>query len=226
MGASRIIIFSPDKTKYLVGRESFFISNIPSINVDMKAYMDILFSRKIEKVKDHNDKNEVEFYTRKLNVLLKNKEIMSIVKEHANSNRITFGDIRYKKINNQLFSYTIPQYVPVSTPLSFPGGQPYSHNSDMSCAIREFHEEAGIDLTKPPYSIDKLTNTKKMRGNYIMFYYILNNEEYSYALNDIKTKNKSAQAELHDLQFTNNLNNLSINARKNIRKTRKIMRYS
>ncbi|NBP66535.1 MAG: hypothetical protein EBU66_18050 [Bacteroidetes bacterium] len=56
-----------------------------------------------------------------------------------------------------------------------------------------------------------------------MFYYILNSEEYKSALQDIKEKNNSSHAELHDLQFTDNLNILSVNAFRNIRKTRKHM---
>jgi len=223
MSASRIIVFSPDGKKYLVGRESYFISNIKSITLDMKLFIDILFSRKVEKVKSHNDRDEVTFYTKKIKVLLKNKDIMNIVKQNSKSTRITFGDILYKEINNQIFSYTIPQYVPYGTLLSFPGGQPSTKNSDMSCAIREFREETGIDLEKSPYSIDKLINTKNMRGHYIMFYYILNSEEYKSALQDIKEKNNSSHAELHDLQFTDNLNILSVNAFRNIRKTRKHM---
>lgn len=223
MSASRIIIFNPDRTKYLVGKESYFISNINSITDDMKIYIDTLFSRKVKKIKDHNDKHEIDFYSKRLKVFLGNKEIMKIVNENSDSTRITFGDIRYKKIGNQIYSYTVPQYVPKGSYLSFPGGQPSTSNSDSSCALRELHEETNIDLTKEPYNIHKLKNTNKTRKHYLMFYYILNSEEYTHALDDIKIKNNCSHAELHDLQFVNATRSLSINAIKNLRKTRKLL---
>ena len=134
MAASRIIIFNPDETKYLVGKESYFISNIKDITVDMQFFMDALFSRRIQKIKSHNDKDEINYYTKKIPILVKNNAIMKIIKDHSDSTRITFGDIRYKTIDSHVYSYTLPQYLPTDIKYSFPGGQPSNANTDTTCA--------------------------------------------------------------------------------------------
>jgi len=221
MAASRIIIFNPDETKYLVGKESYFISNIKDISVDMQFFMDTLFSRKIQKIKSPNDKDEINYYTKKISILLKNNAIMKIIKTHSDSTRITFGDIRYKIIDSHIYSYTLPQYLPRDIKYSFPGGQPSNANTDTSCALRELYEETGIDLRDKPYDIRKLIDTGKINRSYKLFYYILNNIEYKRALQDIQAKNKSGKAELHDLQFIDKTALLSRRAYMNFKKMHK-----
>jgi hypothetical protein len=56
-------------------------------------------------------------------------------------------------------------------------------------------------------------------------YYILDEDEYTNALNDIKKKNNSSQAELHDLRFIDIITKLTIDAKRNLKRvTRKIMK--
>jgi hypothetical protein len=97
MSASRIIVFNPDQSKYLVGKESYFITNIKDITNEMKHTLDILFTRQVNKIKEHNDYDEIKFYTKQLQVLHKNNSIMKIIRKYSYSERITFGDIKYKK---------------------------------------------------------------------------------------------------------------------------------
>lgn len=222
MSASRIIIFNPGKTMYLVGKESYFLKNIKELTVDMQIALDIMFSRKI---KIQNDLNEVSYYRKKLIELHNNVDIMKIVSKYSLTNRITFGDIRYTTINDEIFSYTLPQYVPKKTPYSFPGGQAKKSNSNMACALRELYEETGIDLNTKPYSIKKLINTNIKNGSYKLIYYIMDKDEYKNALLDIERKNKSPQAELHDLRFVSiskNISSISMKQYRNLTRKRKI----
>lgn len=181
--ASRTIIFNPTKTKYLVGKESYFIKNKPGLSEDMKKELEVLFTRKVTGPKESNDADEIAYYADAL------KKIKGIVK-----GRITFGDIRYTNVNSKWYSYTIPQYVPEGTPFSFPGGQPKATNTNASCGARELSEETGID------SIN-LIDTYTKRGNYKILYYVPNETEYKQILLKIAAKNKSPYAELHSLQF-------------------------
>jgi atypical dual specificity phosphatase len=181
--ASRILIFNPAKTEYLVGKESYFIKNKPGLSEDTKKELEVLFMRKVHKPKDSTDPDEIAYYATLL------KKIKWIVK-----GRITFGDIRYTKINDKWYSYTIPQYVPDGTPFSFPGGQPKATNTNASCGARELVEETGID------SIN-IVDTDTKRGNYKILYYVPNETEYKEILSKIAAKNKSPYAELHSLQF-------------------------
>ena len=190
---SRIIIFNPSKTKCLVGKESYFIKNSPQISHDEKKKMEMVFTRKIRKPKESTDLIEVKYFSEKLHHS----------KDHVKKGqRITFGDIRYVDIDSKWYSYTYPQYVPEGTPFSFPGGQPKAQNiTNTTCALRELYEETGIDLTKEPYSPTKLIDTNTKDNSYKIMYYITNEKEYKAMLSDIARKNKSPQAELHDLQF-------------------------
>lgn len=225
MSASRIIVFNPDKSKYLVGKESYFITNIKDITNEMRHTFDILFTRQVNKVKDHNDSDEIKFYTKQLNILYKNNSIMKIIRKYSYSDRITFGDIKYKKINNHIYSYTIPQYVPRGSHYSFPGGQPSNSNTNISCAVRELWEETGINLKSKSYDIKRLIDSEEILNGYKLMYYILDENEYTNALNDIKRKNNSSQAELHDLRFIDIITKLSIDAKRNLKRvTRKIMK--
>jgi hypothetical protein len=188
---SRIIIFNPSQTKYLVGKESYFIKNSPHVANDEKKKMEIFFTRKIRNPKESTDPVEVKYFSEKLD------DIKGLSK-----GRITFGDIRYVDIDSKWYSYTYPQYVPEGTPFSFPGGQPKAQNiTNTTCALRELYEETGIDLTKEPYSPTKLIDTNTKRNSYKIMYYIANEKEYKAMLSDIARKNRSPQAELHDLQF-------------------------
>ena len=208
--ASRIIILNPSKTKYLVGKESYFIKNKPGISDHTKKEMEILFMRKIKDSvsKDTSNPAEIKYYSKQLDAI---KDIVS--------GRITFGDIRYIEIDSQWYSYTIPQYVPEDTPFSFPGGQPKRTNSNTTCAVREFYEESGIDLTKEPYSLTKLLDTGSTNGNYIILHYVADEKEYAHMLSDIEKKNKSPNAELHCLQFVDiHSGEVSPTARHNYRK--------
>jgi hypothetical protein len=193
MSASRIIIFNPGKTKYLVGRESYFLKNIKELTVDMQIILNIMFSRKI---KVENDSTEISYYSKQIIDLESNTDIMNIVSKFSLENRVTFGDIHYTNIDNQLYSYTLPQYVPKKTPYSFPGGQPKQGNTNISCAKRELYEETGLE-------IENLIHTNIQTPGYKLVYYILNKDEYAKALLTIESKNKSPQAELHDLKFIN-----------------------
>ena len=226
MSASRIIVFNPDKTKYLVGQESYFITNIGELTNEIKHTIDILFTRRVNKIKDHIDPDEIKYYSKQIRALYKNKDIMKIIKVHSYSNRITFGDIRYKKLDNHIYSYTIPQYVPRGTQYSFPGGQPSKTNTDTSCAIREVWEETGINLKGPSYDIKRLIDSGETRGLYKLLYYVLDEDEYTHALNDIKKKNMAFQAELHDLRFVDILASLSRDAKRNLKRvTRKLAKH-
>jgi 8-oxo-dGTP pyrophosphatase MutT (NUDIX family) len=222
MSASRIIIYSPDQTKVLVGRESYFISNLKDITSEMRHYMDILFTRKVKSHVSHNDVAEMRYYSKKVKALQKNRGIMSIIRKHSDSNRITFGDIHSREIDGEIYSYTIPQYLPRGIRYSFPGGQPLKTNSNRSCALRELYEETGIDLMSAPYNVSKLINSGVKRSIYNMLYYILDDTEYDRALSDISDKNASSKAELHDLRFIHvgSEKTLSKNGRRNLKTLR------
>lgn len=183
--ASRIIVFNPTRTKYLVGKESYFIRNKPGLSEDTKKELEILFTRKVTKEKESNDPDEIAYYA----TVLTRIKAKGIVK-----GRITFGDIRYAKIDSRWYSYTIPQYVPDGTPFSFPGGQPKLTNTTASCGLRELFEETGIEA-------NNLIDTHTNRGNYRILYYVPNEKEYKQILLKIAAKNKSPYAELHSLQF-------------------------
>ena len=183
--ASRIIVFNPTRTKYLVGKESYFIMNKPGLSEDIKKELEILFTRKVTKEKESNDPDEIAYY----GSLIHRIQGKGIVK-----GRITFGDIRYIKVNSQWYSYTIPQYVPDETPFSFPGGQPKATNTTASCGVRELFEETGIKA-------NNLIDTHTKRGNYRILYYVPNEKEYKQILLKIAAKNESPYAELHSLQF-------------------------
>ena len=211
---SRIIILNPNQTKYLVGKESYFIKNNPDISDSVKKEMELLFTRKINNPKESSDPDEIKYYSHKL------RDIKDVVK-----GRITFGDIRYTEIDSQWYSYTYPQYVPDGRPFSFPGGKPKQRNTNITCALRELYEETGIDLTKKPYSLTKLIDNDIIHNNYKATYYITDKDEYKNMLSDIHIKNRSPNAELHELQFINiNVPNVSINSireYKSLRITRK-----
>ena len=110
MAASRIIIFNPDETKYLVGKESYFISNIKDISVDMQFFMDTLFSRRIQKIKSPNDKDEINYYyifktlrTLFLDLKRKGKNISMIPLDnvHLINNDVNY-DESYEKVKQAL----------------------------------------------------------------------------------------------------------------------------
>lgn len=183
--ASRIIIFNPTRTHYLVGKESYFIKNKPGLSEDTKKQLETLFTRKVNnaKPKESNNPEEIAYYGRQVD------KIKGVVK-----GRITFGDIRYTRVGAQWYSYTIPQYVPDGTPFSFPGGQPKSTNTNISCAKRELFEETGIRCTS-------LIDIDRSRAHYKLLYYVPDENEYKQFLLDIHAKNKNPYAELHSLQF-------------------------
>jgi ADP-ribose pyrophosphatase YjhB (NUDIX family) len=226
MSASRVIIFNPSGTHYLVGKESRFITNIKDISNEMKTFINILFRRKVSSFKGHNNKAEIRYYSKQLKVLYKNSEIINIIKKYSNSNnpRITFGDIKYIKVDNQIYSYTIPQFVLKNTPYSFPGGQPSANDTDISCGLRELYEETGINLKREPYDLNNLIDKNVYHGIYKIFYYILNDDEYTQAINDINEKNNDPHSELHDLRFITNQSRISTNAAKNLKRVHKYTR--
>ena len=204
--SSVVILFNPSKTEFLVGKESYWITNIKSLDQKDKGTIDTLFSRPVKGHLSHDDVDEVAYYKGQV-AAFKHHPLMDKMRPLSKSQppRITFGDIKYKKKGGQWYSFTIPQYLPIDSLPNFPaGGIKANANSELATsAIREFYEEAGIDLLKEPFSVSRLIDSGIDESGYRIFYYITNEAEYLEAQANITTKNLNSFAEIHELEFVN-----------------------
>jgi hypothetical protein len=215
--SSVVIFFDPTQKKFLVGKESSWITNIKTMNKeDLKTIYEI-FSRKVSKKLDYNDLGEISFYKEKL-LEFKTHPLMNKIKPLSESTppRLTFGDIKYKEINGIWYSYTIPQFLPAGSKSNFPaGGRKHGINASLhDTASREFYEETGINLKETPYDISKLKDSGIQQSGYRIFTYLPSEEEYKEACSNIYSKNLNGYAELHNLEFVNTNTLIATHARK------------
>lgn len=212
-----VIFFDPTQRQFLVGKESYFITNIKTLTKDELKIIDTIFSRKVASRLSYNDPGEMSYYKEKL-IEFKSNQIMDKIKPLSESHppRITFGDIKYKQKDGVWYSYTIPQYLPAGSKPNFPaGGRKEGVNiSVKDTAAREFYEESGIDLSKEPFDISKLTDTGLQGSKYRIYTYVSTEEEFEEAQSNIHAKNLNSYAEVHDLEFVSTRANIANYARK------------
>jgi hypothetical protein len=199
-----VIFFDPTQRKFLVGKESSYITNIDTLS---KADFDIIhsmFTRKVSSHLAHNDPGEISYYKEKI-IEFKRSPVMDKIKPLSESHppRITFGDIKYRQKDGAWYSYTTPQFVAAGSIANFPaGGKKQGVNSSIKdTAAREFYEESGIDLSKDPYDISKLIDAGLQDSGYRIFTYLPTEEEFKEACSNIHAKNLNGYAEVHDLEF-------------------------
>ena len=226
--SSVVIFFDNDQRRFLVGKESSWVTNIRLDDDDLKT-IDRLFSRKIHHDPDqHRHAEERAYYKSQLHEF-KRSRVMDKIKplaEHLPP-RITFGDIKYKKKRGQLYSYTIPQFLPAGSKPNFPaGGSNHLNGSLKDTAVREFFEETGIDLKKEPFDISKLIDTGLEGSGYRIFVYEPTEAEFLEACANITSKNLNGYAELHDLEFISTKTKIATHARKQFAKFTKKTRHS
>ena len=198
-----VIMFNPDQTLFLVGKETKWISEIDSLKDSDKQRLRSIFSRHIAAPLEYNDPGEIAYYSEQVPILLMDPMI-SIINSAAETTpaRITFGDIEYKRNSAGQYSFVRPRYLPKYREYKFPGGGKKAIDITLThTALREFFEETGIDLTSAPYNQSKLIDTGNSSGGYRIFYYITNEAEFLQANAHIVAKNVSVNAELHDLRF-------------------------
>jgi len=212
-----VIFFDPTQRQFLVGKESYFITNIKTLSKEELKIIDTMFSRKVDKELSYNDPGEMSYYKGKL-IEFKGSPVMNKIKPLSESHppRITIGDIKYKQKDGVWYSYTTPQYLPAYSKPNFPaGGRKEGINlSVKDTAAREFHEESGIDLSKEPFDISKLTDTGLQGSKYRIFTYTPTEEEFKEAQSNIHAKNLNSYAEVHDLEFVSTRANIASYARR------------
>lgn len=198
-----VIMFNPDQTLFLVGKESRWISEIDDIKNTNKQRLRSVFSRPVVAPLEYNDPGEIAFYTQQVSIFQMDPMVSSInTYAETTPARITFGDIEYGKNLTGFYSFVKARYLPKDSKYKFPGGGKKTIDVTLThTALREFFEESGIDLTSPPFDQSRLIDTGNSSGGYRIFYYITNEAEYLQALAHIAAKNVSSSAELHDLRF-------------------------
>jgi hypothetical protein len=199
-----VIFFDPTQRQFLVGKESSWVTNIESLSKADRQVINTMFQRKVKSHLAYNDPGEMSYYKEKL-IEFKGTPVMDKIKPLSESHppRITFGDIKYKQKDGVWYSYTIPQYLPAGSIRNFPaGGRKHGINSSIKeTAAREFYEESGIDLSKHPYDLSKLTDLGLQESAYRIFIYIPSEEEFKEAQSNIHAKNLNGYAEVHSLEF-------------------------
>jgi ADP-ribose pyrophosphatase YjhB (NUDIX family) len=211
-------MFNPDQTLFLVGKESKWVRDIPSILDSDKAFIRETFSRTLADITGKNDNLEIAYYRSQVPKLLENEDLMNKIRSESDGDRITFGDIEYKGLT----SFTRPRFLPRGQYFKFPGGglkSEVDHNDLRATAIREFREEVGIHLDTTPFNINRLIDTGLSSNGYRVFYYITNEAEFSVAEDMIRAKNLDADAELYELQFIRTSYKISDKAREQYKKT-------
>jgi len=225
--SSVVIFFDNDQRRFLVGKESSWVTNI-DLDADQLKIIDNLFSRKVHGDLRYNDPGEMGYYKSQLHEF-KRSRVMDKIKPLAQHHppRITFGDIKYKKRGGHLYSYTTPQFLPAGSKPNFPaGGSKHMNGSLKDTAVREFLEETGIDLKKEPFDISKLIDTGLEASGYRIFVYVPTEAEFLEASANITSKNLDGYAELHDLEFVSTKTNIATHARKQFGKFTKKTRHS
>jgi hypothetical protein len=218
VSSSVVIMFNPNQTLFLVGKESKWVRDIPSISEDEKAFIRETFSRSLPNITEKNDTLEISYYRSQIPTFMENEDIMSKIRHESDGDRVTFGDIEYKG----LASFTRPRFLQRGQPFKFPGGGLKSeadHDDLRATAIREFREETGIHLDTTPFQPDRLIDTGLSSNGYQIFYYITNENEFSVAEDMIRAKNLDAYAELYELQFIRTTYKISDKAREQYKKT-------
>ena len=212
-----VIFFDPTQRQFLVGKESYFVTNIETLSKADRELIDTIFQRKVASHLAYNDPGEMSYYKEKLREF-KSSQVMDKIKPLSESHppRITFGDIKYKKKDGLWYSYTIPQYLPAGSIANFPaGGRKQGVNSSIKeTAAREFYEESGIDLSKHPYDLSKLTDAGLQESGYRIFTYVPTEEEFKEAQSNIHAKNLNGYAEIHNLEFISTKAKIANHARK------------
>jgi hypothetical protein len=212
-----VIFFDPTQRQFLVGKESYWVTNIDTLSKADIQIIHTLFSRKVANPLACNDPGEMSYYKEKL-IEFKKSPVMDKIKPLSESHppRITFGDIKYKEKNGVWYSYTTPQYLPANSKPNFPaGGRKHGINSSVKeTAAREFYEESGIDLSNKPYDLSKLIDTGLQQSGYRIFTYIPTEEEFKEAQSNIHAKNLDGYAEVHALEFVNTRAKIATHARK------------
>ena len=232
--AAVVILFNQNGTEFLVGHESQWVTEIPELDSKDRKEIWQMFSRKVANPKDathnvahnvanqgsHCDPDEVAYYKTQIHEFLKSR-VMDKVKPVAASlpPKITFGDIKYKKRNGVLYSFTIPQYLPSGSVPNFPaGGLKKGVNTNIKAAgVREFYEETGIDLSKEPFDLNKLKDLEAVSSGYHIYTYETNDAEYKEAYSNITAKNLNPCSELHGLEFISTRARIAPHARKQYR---------
>ena len=215
--SSVVIMFNPDQSLFLVGKESKWVADIDSLSAGDKAFLRATFSRAVPAPVRHDDPAEIAYYRGQIPLLEANASIMAEVAPLAESPRITFGDIE----NRAGVTYTKPRFLPAGRPYKFPGGG-MKAGTDASlhdAAVREFREESGIDLTQAPFDLAKLTDTGMVSDGYQVFHYTTDAGEFAAAQAAIAAKNIDANAELHDLRFLSTQRQIKNSARTQYTKT-------
>jgi ADP-ribose pyrophosphatase YjhB (NUDIX family) len=198
-----VIMFNPDQTLFLVGKETKWISEIDSLKESDRRNIRSLFSRYTVAPLEYNDPEEIAYYSQQISIFLTNPVLSNInMYVETKPARITFGDIEYGKNSKGSYSFVRPRYLPKDRQYKFPGGGKKPIDTTLThTALREFFEETGIDLTSAPYDQTRLLDTGNTSGGYRIFYYVTNEAEFLQAVAHIAAKNVSPSAELHDLKF-------------------------
>ena len=215
--SSVVIMFNPDQSLFLVGKESKWVADIDSLTAADKAFLRATFSRAVPVPVNHDDPAEIAYYRGQIPLLAANASIMTKIATLAESPRITFGDIE----NRAGVTYTKPRFLPAGRPYKFPGGG-IKAGTDASlndAAVREFREESGIDLTQAPFDLAKLTDTGLVSDGYQVFHYTTDAGEFAAAQAAIAAKNMDENAELHDLRFMSTQRQIKNSARTQYAKT-------
>lgn len=212
-----VIMFNPDQTLFLVGKESKWVSDIESLTPNEKSFIRRTFSRAATSPIAHDNPEEIAYYITQVPLLAANADIMEKIKTLAESSRITFGDID----DRRGISSTKPRFLPIGRPYKFPGGgMKVGTDSKLhDTAVREFKEETGIDLTLTPFDLAKLIDTGVTSDGYEVFHYTTDNAEFAAAHAAIATKNIDTNAELHDLRFMSTQRQIKESARTQYAKT-------
>jgi ADP-ribose pyrophosphatase YjhB (NUDIX family) len=210
-------MFNPDRSLFLVGKESKWVSDIDSLTAGDKAFLRATFSRASADRVRHDDPAEIAYYIGQIPLLEANASIMAEVTRLAESPRLTFGDIE----NRDGITYTKPRFLPREKPYKFPGGgmKAGTDASLYDTAVREFREESGIDLTQAPFDLAKLIDTGMVSDGYQVFHYTTDAGEFAAAQAAIAAKNIDANAELHDLRFLSTQRQIKNSARTQYTKT-------
>lgn len=215
--SSVVIMFNPDQSLFLVGKESKWVADIEALTADDKTFLRATFSRAVPAQVNHDDPAEIAYYRGQIPLLAANASIMAKIATLAESPRITFGDIE----NRAGVTYTKPRFLPAGRPYKFPGGgiKAVIDANLHDAAVREFREESGIDLTQAPFDLAKLTDTGMVSDGYQVFYYTTDAGEFAAAQAAIAAKNIDANAELHDLRFLSTQRQIKNSARTQYTKT-------
>lgn len=215
--SSVVIMFNPDQSLFLVGKESKWVSDIDSLTAEDKAFLRSTFSKVAAAPVRHDDPAEIAYYRGQMPLLAANPSIVAKITPLAESPRLTFGDIE----NRTGVTYTKPRYLPVGRPYKFPGGgiKAGTDASLYDAAVREFREESSIDLSQAPFDLAKLTDTGMVSDGYQVFHYTTDAAEFAAAQAAIAAKNMDDNAELHDLRFLSTQRQIKNSARSQYTKT-------